>query len=504
MSDINNTMPKPIKWILWVIGTLLFLVIVLIIIARVYVGAVNVALSGDFDPVAMEKRIKVPDGFSIGLYAKDIQNARVLRFTAKGDLLVAMPNRDKVELLKRDADQDGKPDGRRTLIDGLNGPNGLDFFEDWLYIAETDAIGRVGFDHQTGQLVGDYERLVTGLPAGGNHWKKTLRFGEDGLMYVAMGSSCNVCVEEDKRRAAMVRYTPDGKNETIFALGLRNSAGFDWSPRDGQIYATDNGRDMLGDDFPPCELNKVEEGGHYGWPYANGDRISDPDFGEGNESLVESSAAPVFGFKAHNAPLGIEFVRGDKFPKDYHGAAIVALHGSWNRSDKDGYKVVSLHWDEKGQITERDFVSGFLVNDDVIGRPAEVAEGPDGAIYIADDFAGVVYRVAYGVEQTLEAIQAAWKFNAGETLAFLSAEEKAQISAEGLALFNQSQCIDCHREPGEAFKELVNLGEKYNLESLMAYLKKPNSPMPQFPFSDEQRRPLAVYLIETYPGGNTD
>ncbi|MFT5690946.1 MAG: glucose/arabinose dehydrogenase [Oceanicoccus sp.] len=134
------------------------------------------------------------------------------------------------------------------------------------------------------------------MPAGGNHWPKTLSFGPDDLMYVTTGSSCNVCEEEDERRATMMRCNPDGSNEEIFAKGLRNSAGFDCSPADRHIYATDNGRDMLGDDFPHCELNKVIQGHHYGWPYANDNKISDPDFGDGNESIVSTSIGPVFKF----------------------------------------------------------------------------------------------------------------------------------------------------------------------------------------------------------------
>ena len=501
----SNPMAKPLKWMLIFVGVILFIVLILGIAVRFFVGAVNFPTGGgEFDPSIVGQRIVVPDGFSIGLYARDISSARVLRFSRTGDLLVAIPGSGTVEVLERDADNDGKADGRRTLIGGLNGPNGLDFFEDWLYIAEADAIGRIAFDHESGTVTGEFERLVTGLPGGGNHWKKTLRFGDDGLMYVTMGSSCNVCLEEDERRAAMVRYQPDGSGEEIIARGLRNSAGFDWSPRDGALYATDNGRDMLGDDFPSCELNKIEAGKHYGWPFANGNKIPDPDFGEGKDELIEASVAPVFEFRPHNAPLGIEFVRGNKFPEEYQGAAIVALHGSWNRSDKDGYKVVSLHWDDQGRITERDFVSGFLIDDEVVGRPAEVAEGPDGAIYISDDYAGVIYRVAYGESQKVEipvvANVAETRFDARTTLSGLAAEDRDLLLEQGSKLYRQFQCVSCHADSRQALKTLENLGEKYDLQSLSAYLRRPNPPMPTFPFNDQQRRGLAAYLIDKYPG----
>lgn len=492
-------MNKTLKWVLYALGGLVVVLALLLVTARLMVGAVNPTLGETgLDTEKLEARIKVPEGFSVGVYAANIPKARILRFTRGGDLLVAVPNENKIVLLGRDANGDGKADSARTLMRDLNGPNGLDFFEGWLYIAEQDAIGRVPFDHDLGEMTGDYERIVTGLPAGENHWKKTLRFGPDDMMYVAMGSSCNVCIEADERRASLVQYQPDGTGEMIFARGLRNSAGFDWRPEDGAIYATDNGRDSLGDDFPPCELNKVEQGLHYGWPYANGDKVPDPDFGPGNEDKVAASIAPVHGFRAHNAPLGIEFVRGTAFPEEYQGAAIVALHGSWNRSEKDGYKVVSLHFDDEGNISERDFLSGFLHEGEVIGRPAEVAEGPDGALYISDDYAGAIYRVAYGEKQSLSLPDVKVKeFDRDKTLAAIPGPERERLSAEGEAIFQRQPCAGCHAE-GMPGKPLVDIGARYNVETLSAFFARPTPPMPLFPFSAEEKRALSVYLIENY------
>lgn len=484
----------------YVTGFFTLVILVLYVVIRMKVGAVNFPLGSEsIDPNLVGQQITAPEGFAIGIYA-EVESARVLRFTRKGDLLVATPNLDKIALLRRDENNDGKADGSTTVLDGLNGPNGLDFFEDWLYVAETDAIGRIKFDHESGQTIGEYQRIVTGLSGGENHWRKTLRFGPDGLMYVTMGSSCNVCIEEDERRATMVRYSPDGSNEEIFARGLRNSAGFDWSPLDGQIYATDNGRDMLGDEFPPCELNLVEEGNHYGWPFANGDNVADPDFGEGNADIVNSSIAPVFDFNPHNAPLGISFIQGDHLPTEYQGAAIVALHGSWNRSQKDGYKVVSLHWNSDGEIESKDFVKGFLVDDKVVGRPAEVAQGPNGAVYISDDYAGVIYRVAYGESQRPQLAAPVSAFSAENTLAAMSEPELLSLSTQGEGLYNTYGCAGCHADDGSGLKTLEDLGGKYDLDTLSEYIRRPNSPMPTFPFSDEERRALSVYLIGRYPG----
>jgi len=340
-------------------------------------------------------RIGVPEGFEIDIFAAEIAGARGLRFTEFGELLVSVPSRGEILRLDRDDDGDGRSDGRDVLLADLDKPYGMDLRDGWLYVAETGAVGRVQLDPRQRVAVGDYARVVDDIPSGGGHWTRTLRFGPDGWMYVSIGSSCNVCIEDDPRRAAIVRYRPDGSDEQIFASGLRNAVGFDWHPITGELYANDNGRDLLGDDFPPCELNQVIEGGFYGWPFANGANIPDPDFGAGREARIAGSIPPVHDYPAHNAPLGLTFLRGATLPLAYRNAAISALHGSWNRSSKDGYKVVSLHWREDGTIEQRDFVTGFELDDDVIGRPVDVAEGPDGAIYVSDDYAGVIYRVTH-------------------------------------------------------------------------------------------------------------
>jgi glucose/arabinose dehydrogenase len=184
-----------------------------------------------------------------------------------------------------------------------------------------------------------------------------------------------------------MRMQPDGKAREIFATGLRNSVGFDWAPWDDALYATENGRDLLGDDLPPDELNRIERGGFYGWPFAFGARVADPDMGKGHEADIARSIPPAHEFRAHNAPLGIAFLRGTALPPGYSRTALVALHGSWNRSVPDGYKVVALDWQADGSIVERDFLSGFRSSEGIIGRPAGVTQGPDGAIYITDDYA---------------------------------------------------------------------------------------------------------------------
>ena len=449
----------------------------------------------------LQERLSVPEGFRFTRFAEGLPNVRFLRFTPAGDLLASQPRSGRIVLVGADADGDGRSDGVRVLLEGLDRPHGLDLHDGWLYVGETDAVARIRFDPQSGRTEGALERIVTGLPEGGNHWTRTLRFGPDGFLYVSVGSSCNVCLEEDPRRAAILRFRPDGSEGQIYATGLRNAVGFDWQPGTGKLFATDNGRDLLGDDFPPCELNEVREGAFYGWPFANGARVPDPDFGQGREQEIAASVPPVHGFRAHNAPLGIAFVRSDAAPEGLRGAALVALHGSWNRTKKDGYKVVSLHWRADGTIEERDFMKGFERDGDVIGRPVDVIEGPDGAFYVSDDYAGSIYRVtANGTDG--KATAAAPRAPAPRPQQ-LPAGELAARSERGAALFESNACYACHvperTTPGVVVKPIGGLSKRYSLDELAAFLAAPTPPMPVFALSPEDRLDLAAYLLAASP-----
>ena len=273
-------------------------------------------------------------------------------------------------------------------------------------------------------------------------------------------------------------------------------------PATGELYANDNGRDLLGDDFPPCELNRIEAGGFYGWPYANGDKVPDPNFGEGEQARIAASIAPAHAFGAHNAPLGIAFV-SDLGPLYDSGddVAIVALHGSWNRRDKDGYKVVSLHWQPDESIVERDFLTGFLEGNDVIGRPVDVVQGPDGAIYVSDDYANVIWRVSRTGEGPVSPGVATLVTNgpAADALAGLSATEIARLSAQGGGLYATNDCASCHEAEaageGVVVKPLVEIEARYDVDELMALLRTPPSPMPMPEINEDQRKALAVFLL---------
>ena len=334
----------------------------------------------------LDERIQVADGYKIDLLTENLDGPRFMRLSPDGFLLVASPKKNSIFVIETKGNRMGEA---KILIGGLNRPHSLDFFGSKLYIAEQDGVVVADWDH--GEIVGNPKRIISGFTENGNHRSKTIRIGPDNRIYISMGSTCNVCLEEDVRRGTIMRFGLDGLEPEIYAFGLRNSVGFDWAPFDGAIYATDNGRDLLGDDFPPCELNKLERGGFYGWPFYNGDNILDPDFENSERKPAKTPKMPVHKFKPHTAPLGFTFLRNQT--NTFQHSALVALHGSWNSSERVGYKVVSLTW-RGDEIVENDFVSGFLFEGGVIGRPVDVIEAKDGSIYISDDYADAIYRIS--------------------------------------------------------------------------------------------------------------
>ena len=348
------------------------------------------ALADAPDAATLQARIQLPPGYEISLYAADLGNPRLLLWSGD-NLLFSDPYSDSVRVLRRG------PDGRalpaETIFDGLDLPHGLALHAGRLYIAGEGALYAAEWDAEAARPLSPAV-AVASLPAqGGGHWTRTVKAGPDGLLYVAAGSSCNACLEDDPRRAALLTFDAATGALEIYADGLRNTVGFDWRG-DGALYGVDNGRDWLGDDNPPDELNRIEKGGFYGWPFLNGFNVPDPDYGERTDPRIAAARPPAHGFQAHVAPLSLLFVGEDAPLPGLQGAALVGLHGSWNRSSKVGYKLVSLHWDAAGNIEERDFATGFEANEEVIGRPVDIALGPDGALYVSDDHAGAIYRIA--------------------------------------------------------------------------------------------------------------
>ena len=483
-----------------------FLTLVIIVIAGVWIWAPTVngplvdflsgkQLGAPADNV-LKDRFKLPDGFKIGVFADEVPNARMMAMTSAGDIVVSSNRTGSIFLLYADRNYDGVSDGRQLLLSALDGPHGVALKDGYLYIAEQTRIIRGRYDPVSRNLSAT-ETIFDGMPSTGGHSTRTIDFGPDGKLYVTVGSSCNVCVEEEPYRAEMLVMNADGSGARTYATGLRNSVGFDWQPETGQLYATDNGRDLLGDDTPNCELNLIADGADYGWPYAYDDKVADPDYGDGNEDKVANSIAPVHGFGAHRAPLGITFLDPAQAPDGYENVALAALHGSWNSSKLVGYKVVSLHFDGAGNVEERDFLTGFELDEDVIGRPVGFVHGPDGSIYISDDYAGVVYRVGYGDIPVGYAGNVTNEYV--DPLAELEPADLATQRAAGALIFAVNGCASCHvaaaAPEGVQVKELKNLKQRYTIDSMISLIANPPGVMPKLELSDAERRALSIYVL---------
>jgi glucose/arabinose dehydrogenase len=342
--------------------------------------------------VPPEGPIALPPGFAISVFAQDLDDPRMLAVGPDGQLYAAERGANRIVRLP-DQDGDGTADGIETAAEGLNSPSSLAFYQDGsLYVGETTRVLRLSQPGEDGTFQ-QTEVVVDGLPAG-SHSTRTVLFSPDNAwLFVSIGSSCNVCDEEDERRAGIMRYRPDGSEGQIYARGLRNAVGITFRPGTDELWATNNGRDMLGDDQPPETIYQVEEGGDYGWPRCHSGRISDPEFG--GPDACQGVEAPAVEMQAHSAPLGLGFYSGEQFPEEYRGNLFVAFHGSWNRSEPTGYKVVRIPMEAGTPGMVEDFATGWLVQGSAWGRPVDVVTGPDGSLYVSDDAGGIVYRISY-------------------------------------------------------------------------------------------------------------
>jgi len=335
-------------------------------------------------------QIRLPPGFHIDYYARDVPNARSMALGAKGALFVGTRTGGRVYAL-RDANGDGVAERRYLLAEGLDMPNGVAFRDGALYVAESGAILRYeGIEARLERP--PKPAVVRRLPAYRHHGWRYIAFGPDDRLYLSLGAPCNVC--ESPRFGRIVRMRPDGSSMETVAFGVRNSVGFDWHPSTKMLWFTDNGRDWLGDDLPPDEINRLErEGTHFGFPFCHGGEVQDPGF---NDRPCGEFTPPALKLPAHVAPLGIRFYTGEQFPECYHGQAFVAEHGSWNRSEPVGYQVIVVQIKEGRVMDAAPFASGWLRLDGrVIGRPVDLMVMPDGALLVSDDRAGVIYRITY-------------------------------------------------------------------------------------------------------------
>lgn len=343
-------------------------------------------------PPELPHALDVPRGFRVQVFADGLSGVRFMALSPHGELTVSRPSKGQILILP-DRNGDGRADRTVVFATDLDRPHGLAWREGALYVAETGAVQRLV--DTNGDGVADRKHLVTDdLPSGGMHWTRTLGFGPDGGMYVSAGSDCNACDERDPRRAAIMRFRPDGTGRTLYARGLRNAVGFAWHPQTHTMWATDNGRDWLGNTQPPEELNRIEPGGNYGWPACYGDRRPDTAHG-GTSAACARTIPPAVAFPAHWAPLGVTFYTGQQFPPEYRNDAFVAFHGSWNRMPPAGYRVVRVRFKDGKPTGYEDFVTGWLRGARAWGRPVDVLTASDGALFVSDDAGGRIYRITY-------------------------------------------------------------------------------------------------------------
>ena len=332
--------------------------------------------------------LDVVPGFAVGVYAEGLRGARFMTLGPNGVPYLSLTREGRVVKLP-DANGDGRADSAITVAQGLHLPHGLAFRGDTLYVAETDRVVHFVPGSTTPQVV------VPDLPHGTGHFTRTIVVGPvDGKLYVSVGSSCNICNESDPRRAAVLRFNPDGSGAEVFARGLRNSVGLAFDPATGELWGTNNDRDLLGDDLPPDRINVLRQGGNYGWPQCYLPGHANPEYANADCSHL---AAPAMTFQAHSAPLGIAFSTGTQFPPAYRGGAFVAYHGSWNRSVPTGYKVVYVRQRDGRPVAITDFVAGFLPDGaaEAWARPVCLLVTRDGSLLVSDDSGGRIFRVHY-------------------------------------------------------------------------------------------------------------
>lgn len=346
------------------------------------------------------EKLSLPEGFSVSVFASDVTNARQMALGDKGTVFVGSRSAGVVHALT-DKNNDGKADKMYTIASGLNMPSGLTFKDGDLYVAEVHQVLKFSDIENKLETPPKPVVAVPDLPTERHHGWKYIDFGPDGWLYVPIGTPCNVCVTQggekfdDARFDSILRFNlQTGKQEWV-ARGVRNSVGFDWHPETQDLWFSDNGRDWMGDDIPPCEINHVSEHGqHFGYPWVHGGLHLDPDYGKGKK--IADYRKPAQALPAHVAPLGIHFYTGKMFPSAFQGKLLVAEHGSWNRSKKVGYKVTMLTLKGNEVVAYEPFIEGWLNQDESVwGRPVAFLNMPDGSILLSDDFANVVYRITY-------------------------------------------------------------------------------------------------------------
>jgi glucose/arabinose dehydrogenase len=345
--------------------------------------------------------LTLPAGFAINVYRSGLGQARMLGVHGE-HVYVTQPMQGNV-LRLIDADQDGSAEAEEVVASGLPMIHGITFYEDFVYLADVKHVYRATVAAD-GSFAAAPVALIDDLPDGGQHPLRTLGIGPDELLYISVGSDCDACVETNPEHATILQSPLAGapaSGRTIYARGLRNTIGFGWHPVTDELWGMDHGSDFRGDDLPPEELNAIQSGGDYGWPYCYADRRPDPIIDDPPDrtkaEYCAETLAPVLLNQAHEAPIGLVFYQGGSFPEQYVNGAFVALHGSWNRDPATGYEVAFIRFEAGVPQSIEPFVTGFLASDakSTFGRPAGINVAPDGSLLFTDDSNGIVYRVQY-------------------------------------------------------------------------------------------------------------
>ena len=346
--------------------------------------------------------LKVPEGFAVGVFAEDLGNPRMMAVAEDGTVYVTRPETNDVVAL-RDEDDDGQADGEpRVVASDLDMVHGVALRDGRIYLATVNEIyeGRITGDG----AISDLSAVIDDLPEGGQHPRRTIEFGPDGMLYLQIGSTCNNCLETDPSIAALSVIDPEDWSRRVYAEGLRNVLGFDWHPETGELWGADHGSDWRGDDVPPDELNLIEDGAHYGWPYCWGEQRPDwlssaepPDGTPKERFCAERTRGIALGLEAHSAGIDLVFYDGEQFPDEYRGEAFIAQRGSWNRKDPVGYKVVRVRFEDGQPAEVENFLADFLTEDrrSHFGRIAGLAVADDGALLLSEDTNGVIYRISH-------------------------------------------------------------------------------------------------------------
>ena len=374
-----------------------------IIFLNIFIDSIFVNQSSNLEIDSFLEKIVLPEGFEIKIYADDVENARSMAISPSGTIFVGNRNKDNVFALK-DTDGDNVIDKKYLITNKLkNMPNGVAFHDGDLYVAEVNKIWKFENIEENLSHLDKFDEypeepilISDDFPSDRHHGWKYISFGPDGKLYVPVGAPCNICESRDEIYASITRMNPDGSNKEIYVKGVRNTVGFTWHPETKQLWFTDNGRDMLGDNIPPCELNKVtEKDQHFGYPYCHGSDIGDPEFG--GEYSCSDFVMPAQNLDPHVAPLGLKFYTGKMFPDEYKGDIFIAEHGSWNRSKKIGYRISRVKIENNKSVGYETFIYGWLDDEEqeAWGRPVDILILEDGSMLISDDKANAIYRVTY-------------------------------------------------------------------------------------------------------------